>query len=310
MTPTDSIRVDPIPDSLEPWDGLDLDALLRLLPIGPSTFRSRHASPNERGTVFGGQLLGHALMAASMTAPADRAVTAMQLMFLQSATPERPIDYEVTTLQDGKRFASRHVRGSQTGGASASRRVVLDAQVTFAVPLAAPEHATASRAGNVDPQTLPRLEDLPAETADAVWRTLGYPFGTSALDMRVAEPEEGLGLSTPTATLRFWLRTRRALPDEPALQAAAFAYLSDWWINFTSVGIHVRQMLREGTRLHVASLNHAIWFHRPLRADRWLHFDVQSPSAGRGRGLSIATVHDIDGVLIANATQENLMAPV
>jgi acyl-CoA thioesterase-2 len=99
------------------------------------------------------------------------------------------------------------------------------------------------------------------------------------------------------------------LPDRPALQAAAFAYLSDWWFNFTSVGIHVPQLLGEGTRLHVASLNHSIWFHRPLRADRWLHFDLQSPCAGRGRGLSIAAVHDIDGVLVASATQENLMTP-
>jgi acyl-CoA thioesterase-2 len=93
------------------------------------------------------------------------------------------------------------------------------------------------------------------------------------------------------------------------LQAAAFAYLSDWWINFTSVGIHVRQLQRDGVQLHVASLNHAIWFHRPLRADRWLHFDVHSPSAALGRGLSIAAVHDVDGVLVASATQQNLMVP-
>lgn len=296
-------------DTLLPWNPRDIEALLRLQMIGASTFRSRHASPNARGTIFGGQLLGHALMAAAMTAPPDRDVTAMQFMFLQSATPERPIDYEVTPLQDGKRFASRHVRGTQAGDTSGKRRVVLDAQVSFALPLPSPEHATPSRAGDVDPQTLPRFEDLPAETADAVWRTLGYPFESIGLDLRVADPERGLGLSSPDPALRFWLRARQPLPDEPLLQAAAFAYLSDWWINFTSVGKHVPQMLRDGTRLHVASLNHAIWFHRPLRADEWLHFDVQSPSAGRGRGLSIATVHDAHGVLVASATQENLMTP-
>jgi acyl-CoA thioesterase-2 len=117
-------------DALLPWSPRDIDALLRLQPLRASTFRSRHASPNARGTVFGRQLLGQALMAASMTTPPGRDVTAMQFMFLQSATPESPVDYEVTALQDGKRFASRHVRGTQAGDASSRRRVVLDAQVS------------------------------------------------------------------------------------------------------------------------------------------------------------------------------------
>jgi acyl-CoA thioesterase-2 len=296
-------------DALLPWNPRDIEALLRLQPIGPSTFRSRHASPNARGTVFGGQLLGQALMSAATTAPPERDVTAMQFMFLQSATPERPVDYEVTPLQDGKRFASRHVRGTQAGDAQGKRRVVLDAQVSFAVPMEGPQHATPTRAEKVDPRSLPRFEDLPAETADAVGRTLGYPFESIGLDLRVADPAHGLGLESATPALCFWLRTRETLPDDPMLQAAAFAYLSDWWINFTSVGIHVRRLLRDDVQLHVASLNHALWFHRPLRADRWLHFDVRSPSAAQGRGLSIAAVHDVDGVLVASATQQNLMVP-
>ena len=208
-------------EELAPWDGLDIEGLLRLHQAGPSSFRSRHASANERGTVSGGQLLGHALMAASLVAPPGRDVTALQFMFLQSAVPARPIDYEVTTLQDGKRFASRHVRGTQRGDTMTDARVVLDAQVTFAVSLDGPEHATPSRAGDVDPQTLSRLEDQPADIADSVWRTLGYPFGSEVLDLRLADPVHGLGLRAATASLRFWLRLHRELPDEPALQAAA-----------------------------------------------------------------------------------------
>ena len=296
-------------EALAPWDGQDIEGLLRLQQTGPSSFRSRQASPNERGTVFGGQLLGQALLAASMAAPSDRDVTALQFMFLQSAVPTRPIDFQVTTLQDGKRFASRYVRGTQPGDTATRARVVLDTQVTFAMPLAGPAHTTPSRAGDTDPQTLPRLEDQPADVADAVWRTLGYPFNPQVLDLRLADPVHGLCLSAPTASWRFWLRLCRELPDEPALQAATFGFLSDWWINFTSVGIHVPWMLEEGTRLHVASLNHAIWFHQPFRADGWLHFDVQSPRAGHGRGLSVATVHDAGGELVATATQENLMTP-
>jgi acyl-CoA thioesterase-2 len=294
---------------LEAWDSRDLDALLQLETIDPWTFVTRRASPNARGHVFGGQLLGNALMAAAMTVSPERQASALQFMFLQSASPDRPVRLELSPLQDGKRFVSRHVRGTQEGDTPAQRRVVLDAQATFALPLPGPEHAAPSRAGTADPESLPPLETLSKEYADAIWRTLGYPLDSTALDLRIADPGQGLGLNAPTPAIRFWLRSRAALPDAPALHAAAFAYLSDWWLNFASVGIHVPALDRGHERLHVASLNHAIWFHRPLRADRWLHFDVQSPRAAAGRGLSVATVHDLDGALVASATQENLMTP-
>lgn len=297
------------PDSFPSWNPDDLEALLRLEPIGSSTFRSRSACANVRGTVFGGQLLAHAVMAASLTVPSGRDPTALQFMFLQSANPARPIEFEVTVLQDGKRFASRHVRGTQAANGTATARLVLDAQLTFAVALPGPSHATATRAGNVDPETLPRIQDIPGDGADRVWRTLGYPLASPALDLRVGDPVQGLGIDTSDAALGFWLRTRTTLSDDPMLQAAAFAFLSDWWLNFVAVGLHVPQLERDGERLHVASLNHCIWFHRPFRADQWLYFDMKSPCAADGRGLSIGTVYDIHGVLVASATQECLMTP-
>lgn len=297
------------PDALLPWNGRDIETLLRLQPVGPSVFRTRHASPNARGTVYGGQLLANAQMAASLTVPEGRDATALQFMFLQSADPARVVELEVSVLQDGKRFASRHVRGTQPATEDAPRRVVLDAQVSFATPLPGPEHAAPMRARVADPATLPRMEDVPADVAGAVWRTLGYPLDSTALDLRVGDPAQGLGLDSPDAALSFWLRTREPLPDDAALHASAFAYLSDWWLNFAAVGIHVPQLDRDGERLHVASLNHGIWFHRPFRADQWLCFEVRSPCAARGRGLSVAAVYDAEGALVASATQESLSTP-
>ena len=90
--------------------------------------------------------------------------------------------------------------------------------------------------------------------------------------------------------------------------AAAFAYLLDWWLNYAAIGGHVQALLDRDESLYVASLHHAIWYHRPLRADEWLHFDCTSPSASDGRGLSIAPVHDRTGRVVASATQECLMA--
>lgn len=91
------------------------------------------------------------------------------------------------------------------------------------------------------------------------------------------------------------------------MHAAGFAYLSDWWLNYATIGSHQPEALESGG-LYVASLNHALWLHQVPRADDWLHFDVVSPAAGSGRGLSIARVHDRAGRLVASATQECLMA--
>jgi acyl-CoA thioesterase-2 len=137
---------------------------------------------------------------------------------------------------------------------------------------------------------------------------MSYAFAASrAVDLRAPDGAGGMRPQTPEPRLRFWIRTRRALPDDPLLHAAAFAYLSDWWLNFPAAGAHVRATAEAGRRLYVASLNHAIWWHRPLRADEWLHFDSVSPSAAAGRGLTIGRIHDRAGRLVASATQECLM---
>lgn len=286
------------------WDGRDLAALMALDAVAPGTFRTRCGDANAHGRAYGGQILGQALMAAARTAPPGRACTAMQFMFLQGTMWDEALDLVVTPLQDGKRFASRHVRGVQRGD-----RMVLDAQVSFAVPIDAPAHAAPPSVELGDPELPPPASELPRAWSDAVRRAVGYEIGIKPLlDFRLSAPPERLRLALPEPRLRFWVKTRERLPDDPALHAAVFAYLSDWWLNYPATGGHQSEAESLGG-LYVASLNHAIWLHRPLRADEWLHFDSVSPSAAAGRGLSIARVHDRHGTLVASATQECLMAP-
>jgi acyl-CoA thioesterase-2 len=289
------------------WNGRDIAELLALNASGDRRFRNRFGDANAHDRAYGGQILGQALLAAARTVPGDRAFTAMQFLFLQGTLHERPIDFEVEVLQDGKAFSSRHVRGTQQGA-----RAVLDAQLTFALPKKAPAHEAAPASGFVaeDPEQLPLLADLPAAWGDELERACGYRFWTKeAIDFRFAAPPVGLRLDPDEPRLRFWVRLKHRLGDDPHLHAAAFAYLSDWWLNYPALGGHVESLLANDRRLYVASLNHAIWLHRPLRADEWLHFDSTSPAAGAGRGLSIARVHDRGGHLVASATQECLMAP-
>lgn len=287
---------------LAPWDETDLPALLTLHRLGPRHFRSRHGDANLNGRAYGGQVLGQAMMAASMTVDAARAATMLQFLFLRGSDPEQPVDFEVTPLQDGKRFSSRHIRGLQAG------RPVLDANATFAVVLPAPAHAGPSTATEADPEALPALPEMPWAWEEGLRKLGGYSMREKAcIAFRVPDIGSQVDPLRAQSRLRFWLKARRALPADAAMHASAFAYLSDWWLNFSSLGAHVRD-LSPGERLYISSLNHCIWFHRPFAADAWLHFDSQSPCAEGGRGLSIAQVHDQQGQLVATTTQECLMA--
>lgn len=296
-------------DRTSSWDGLDIGELMDLAQPQPWRFRSRIGEINENGRVYGGQLLGQSLMAAAKTVPADRRATALQFMFLSGAMPEWPIDYEVTALQDGKRFSTRNVKGSQRGG-----RNVCDVHVSFATPIELPAHMArpAPDCGlGSDPERLPRLCDIVSPRAAEIESVVVYLFNDHpAIDFRVPFEGDLLSPDLHEPRLRFWVRMRRALPDDASLHAAAFAYLSDYWINFVGCAAHVHPMAKAGRRLYIASLNHALWWHRPVRADDWLLFDCLSPSSATGRSLSLARIYNRGGDLVASANQESLLAPV
>ncbi len=291
------------------WDGRDVADLLDLAPLGQERFRSRCNEMNENSRIYGGQMLGQALAAAARTAPAGRPASFMQFLFVAGGLPDQAIDYEVASLQEGKRFSARHVRGAQGSG-----RIVCDASVSFATPIAAPAHQTAPPPDcglGRDPETLPRLDEVDAPEARDVEAALAYTYRPhAAIDFRAPYVEDLLRADAHEPRMRFFIRIGRRLADDAHLHAAAFAYLSDYWINFAACIAHAPAAAAARTRLYVASLNHAIWLHRALRADEWLLFDCLSPSGAFGRGLSIARIYNATGDLVASATQECLLAPV
>ena len=290
------------------WNGHSVADLLTLTPLAPNRFRSRCAERNEHGRIYGGQMLGQALIAAADGVAADRPPTYMQFLFAAGGIPDTAIDYEVAALQDGKRFASRNVRGSQTGG-----RIVSDAGVTFAKPFVAPAHQAPPPADcglNRDPESLPELQGIDMPEARDIERALGYSFRRhSAIDFRAPFVDDLLRPNLDQPRMRYWIKLRAPLRDDPALHAAAFAYISDYWINFVACVGHVGPAVAAGGSLYVASLNHTIWFLRPPRADQWLLFDCVSPSGALGRGLASAHVYSQSGERVASAAQECLLSP-
>jgi acyl-CoA thioesterase II len=291
------------------WDGKDIADLLGLTRTAEGSFRTRRAETNEHGRIYGGQLLGQALHAASQTVSRDRFASCLQLLFVAGGLPDQTIDFDVAALQDGKRFSARNVRGVQGGS-----RIVCDASVAFAKAMESPDHAAPAPSDcglDRSPEACARFEDIDAPGVHEIERTLSYRFRPHpVIELRAPFVDDLMpGLERDEPRMRFWIRLRQRLVESPALHAAAFAYLSDYWINFAACIAHVRTTSERGGTLYVASLNHAIWFHRPLRADEWLLFDCLSPSGAFGRGLTEARVYSRAGVLVASATQECLLSP-
>lgn len=272
-----------------------LEGLLHLLPEGGDRWVSERLDGNQNGRVFGGQLLAHAVAVAAAAAP-ERHLSSLRLGFLQGALGGTPIRWVAGTLQHGSRFTMRHVRATQ------GERVIADAQVTLQVPAQGFEHTEAMPAGVPPPEAVPTLAALEARIAQATGQAYSLqmrPF----LDVRLIDAERFLLQPAAQPSLRYWLKTRDALPDAPGVQSAALAYLSDFWLNYAALASHIG-ITGARDRIYVASLNHSLWCYAPSRADEWLLFDVTSPIAADGRGLAWARVFTQDGRLVACATQE------
>lgn len=285
------------------WDGARLDQLLLLDRIGEGHWRSRAGDPNPNGRSFGGQLLGQAAMAALREIPPERQPTMMQVLFLRGADPHAPIDFQVERLQEGRRFSSRRVQASQKNG-----RTVLDVQFTCAVALDAPAHDAEPCIAPVGehPEDLPTLADLPAELFESVRCLGGYDQQIKpSIDLRVPDARAQMSAATARPRFRYWIRTAQPLPDDPRLHMAAFAYLSDWWVNFCALVPHLTAATKRP--LYISSLNHGLWMQRAVRPDGWLHVESHSPAAALGRGMSFARVHDMQGRLVACASQQSQM---
>jgi acyl-CoA thioesterase-2 len=275
----------------------DLLKLLELERIEDRIFRGESRDlGGER--VFGGQVLGQALTAASYTVR-DRQVHSLHAYFLVAGDVNAPIVYEVEVARDGKSFSNRRVVAIQHG------QPIFNMTASFQVPEQGLEHS-AAMPQVPGPEGLADVRELPPAVLEKVpekmrrFLTHERPF-----EFRPVEPIHVIAPPREAPVRHIWVKTVDTLPDNADLHRNVLAYVSDYQLVSTATlphGIH----FAEGN-VQLASLDHAMWFHRPFRADEWLLYAMESPNASGGRGLALGKFFTRDGTLVASTAQEGVV---
>jgi acyl-CoA thioesterase-2 len=255
---------------------------------------------------FGGQVAAQALVAAGKTA-GDRAVHSLHSYFLRPGSPSAPIIYLVDRVRDGGSFTTRRVDAVQYG------------ETIFTLSASFKRHEEGREHQRPSPIVRPPEESLDLyKAADEAGESRGSGMSRLVLELRGPDPtsrfagsnvapgpgDDAVGLlDADIPRRRFWMRAADRLPDDPLLHVCALAYMSDLTLAGTATLLHDIPP----NELMLASLDHAMWFHRPFRADQWLLFSVESPSSGDGRGLASGEFYTEDGRLVASVMQEALI---
>lgn len=276
----------------------ELVDLLGLEKIEENLFRGQSQDLGW-GQVFGGQVLGQALSAAAKTVPADRIVHSLQGYFLLTGRIDRPILYQVDRIRDGRSFTTRRVVAVQNGQA------IFSMSASFQVQEEGLEHQD-PMPDEPGPDGLPSQVELARRIAKHIPSPLRERFtADSPIEIRPIDPMNMFAPQVRPPRSATWMRTFGKLPDDPALHRYLLAYASDF--NFLNTSMYPHGVSWLTGNMQVASLDHAMWFHRPFRMDEWLLQVVESPSASGSRGLVRAHFFSQDGRLVASSAQEGLI---
>ena len=276
----------------------ELIDLLQLERLEENLFRGQSRDIGTR-YVFGGQVLGQALSAAQRTVPAERAVHSLHAYFLRAGDIEAPIVYDVDRSRDGRSFSVRRVVAIQHG------QPILNFAASFQVHEAGVEHQL-GMPEVPKPEDLHPTEPVPAdELAKMPVKLQRWLARKGAFEFRHVYPRDELKPAKRPPYQQIWFRLVDRAPDDDALHRALLAYASDFHLIGTAMLPHGISYLQRNVQ--VASLDHALWFHRPFRVDDWLLYACDSPTAQGARGLTRGTIYTRDGRLVASTAQEGLI---
>ncbi len=278
----------------------ELVEILDLEPLELNLFRGR--SPQSRWQrVFGGQVIGQALVAACRTVDqvTARPPHSLHAYFLLGGDPKVPIIYEVDRIRDGRSFTTRNVKAIQHGQA------IFSMSVSFHVHEEGLSH-------QFHMPDVPKPDALPdeAELKTSVWPKMPEPVRRyyereRPIELRPVEYDRYLGETLKDGRFHVWMRATGRLPDEPAIHQCVLAYASDMMLLDAALIPHRRSVFSED--IMAASLDHALWFHRAFRADEWLLYAQDSPNLAGSLGFSRGLIFAADGTLVTSVAQEGLL---
>jgi acyl-CoA thioesterase-2 len=278
----------------------ELIEVLNLEPLELNLFRG-HSPQTRWQRVFGGQVIGQALVAACRTVEdlTSRPPHSLHAYFLLGGDPKVPIIYEVDRIRDGKSFTTRNVKAIQYGHA------IFSMSVSFHVHEEGLSHQFTM-------PDVPKPDALPdeAELKERIWPKMPEPVRRyyereRPIELRPVEYGRYLGETNESGRFHVWIRATGRLPDEPAIHQCVLAYASDMMLLDAAMIPHGLSVFSEN--IMAASLDHALWFHRPFRADEWLLYAQDSPNLSDSRGFSRGLIFQSDGTLIASVAQEGLL---
>ncbi|HET8898694.1 MAG TPA: acyl-CoA thioesterase II [Rhodanobacteraceae bacterium] len=276
----------------------ELTHLLALERLEDNLFRGISRDIGTR-FVFGGQVLGQALSAAQQTVGAERIAHSLHGYFLRAGDIEAPIIYQVERSRDGHSFSSRRVLAIQHG------QPILNCSVSFQIEENGVEHQTAAPLVP-RPEELPVPAPLPEDSLQKLPIKLQRWFGREGpFEFRYVHPRDELNPAKQPPQQYVWFRLAERISDSTELHRAMLTYASDFHLIGTVTLPHGISFLQKNVQ--VASLDHALWYHRPFRVDEWLLYACDSPTAQGARGLARGMIYSADGRLVASSAQEGLI---
>jgi acyl-CoA thioesterase-2 len=273
----------------------NIETFLSLERIEENIFRGE-SHDLHTGQVYGGQVLGQALTAAQLTVEKDRSAHSVHAYFLRKGDVNAPIIYEVDRSRDGRTFGARRVVAIQHG------RPIFTLSASFQFPEKGLDFES-----KMDLPTLPDSASLPSELKDASDSKVGRVSPVQYFDIRKVDGPKG------DNALKWWLKVKDPLPNDPSLHRAVMAYLSDFGLLGSALiphGLIAGHSKDVKLKIAMASIDHAIWYHRAFRTDEWLFYQCEAISTSGARGLSRGSIYSEDGALVATTIQEGLIRPI
>ncbi|MDX1490914.1 MAG: acyl-CoA thioesterase II [Pseudohongiellaceae bacterium] len=271
---------------------------LNLQQIEENLYETTHKNEGWK-QIYGGQVLAQALLSASNTVPTDRQVHSLHSYFLRPGIIDQPIRFQVDRIRDGRSFSTRRVTALQND------KAILNLAASFQIQEEGLSYQAEAPKVKAPEECLTRLE-LAQKYADfAPKQSLKFAESKFAIDLRLVEPENVFAPQVAEPHRAVWIKLNDTLPADYGLHSHILAYASDLTILETALRPHGISLFEP--KLQIASLDHAMWFHRSFRVDEWLLYVQDSPASANSRGFGRGSIFTRDGKLVVSVAQEGLM---